>query len=63
MAAIENTRPISGGHHIWGRIQSILSAIAAWNDARATRKALEQLTDRQLEDIGLLRGEIDQIRF
>jgi uncharacterized protein YjiS (DUF1127 family) len=32
-----------------------------WNDARVTRKALSKLTDRELDDIGLCRGDIEMI--
>jgi uncharacterized protein YjiS (DUF1127 family) len=38
-----------------------IAAIAAWNDARITRKALNKLSDRELEDIGLCRGDIDAV--
>ena len=31
------------------------------NDARATRKALSKLSDRELDDIGLTRGDIDAV--
>jgi uncharacterized protein YjiS (DUF1127 family) len=34
------------------------AAFTAWNDARATRKALSVLSDRELEDIGLTRADI-----
>jgi len=37
------------------------AAFAAWNDARVTRKALTRLSDRELEDIGLCRGDIETI--
>jgi uncharacterized protein YjiS (DUF1127 family) len=37
------------------------TAFAAWNDARVTRGALNKLTDRELDDIGLCRGDIDMI--
>ena len=30
-----------------------------WNDRRITRRALSALTDRQLADIGLHRGDLD----
>jgi uncharacterized protein YjiS (DUF1127 family) len=33
-------------------------AILAWNESRVTRKALSELSDAQLEDIGLSRGDI-----
>ena len=39
----------------------LFTAIAAWNDARLTRKALGRLTDRELDDIGLCRGDIEML--
>ncbi len=36
-------------------------AIANWNDARVTRNALGKLSDRELDDIGLCRGDIDRL--
>jgi uncharacterized protein YjiS (DUF1127 family) len=39
----------------------IAEAVTAWNDARVTRKALAQLSDRELDDIGLCRGDIDLV--
>ncbi len=48
-----------------GRISTIFinmfSAVAAWNDARITRKSLSKLTARELEDIGLSYGDIENI--
>ncbi len=38
-----------------------LATFIAWNDARVTRNALAQLSDRELDDIGLCRGDIDMI--
>lgn len=61
MAATHYSRPLAGGHHIRGRFHRMMAAFVAWNDARATRKALSQLSDRQLDDIGLIRGDIDGI--
>jgi len=40
---------------------AMVAAFAAWNDARVTRNALSHLSDRELEDIGLCRGDIDAI--
>jgi len=37
---------------------SLTDAIADWHDARLTRKSLEALTDRELDDIGLTRADI-----
>jgi uncharacterized protein YjiS (DUF1127 family) len=49
-----------------GRIGSMfLSAVnvfSAWNDLRTTRNSLDQLSDRQLDDIGLHRGELPRLR-
>lgn len=39
----------------------LAASIAAWNDARLTRNALAGLTDRELEDIGLCRGDINVV--
>lgn len=61
MAAIETTRAqYSTGiiDRIGHSLASIAGTLLAWNDARATRNALSQLTDRELEDIGLCRGDI-----
>jgi uncharacterized protein YjiS (DUF1127 family) len=40
---------------------NMVGAVSDWNDARVTRKALGKLTDRELDDIGLCRGDIDEI--
>lgn len=37
------------------------SALAAWNDTRKTSRALNNLTDRELADIGLTRGDITNV--
>ncbi|MEO1732994.1 MAG: DUF1127 domain-containing protein [Pseudomonadota bacterium] len=65
MAAFDTTRPTYGSTGLFGRIASVFNAatagIVAWNDARITRNSLAQLTDRELEDIGLVRGDIDMV--
>tara|TARA_B000000475_G_C15689984_1_gene321848 strand:+ start:168 stop:371 length:204 start_codon:yes stop_codon:yes gene_type:complete len=40
---------------------SVSKAFRSWNDNRMTRNALLQLSPRQLKDIGLVPGDIDQI--
>lgn len=40
---------------------SAKAAIVEWNEARVTRKALYELTDVQLEDIGLTRADISKL--
>lgn len=65
MAAYETTRTAPfGAIAIFRFVQSVndkVAALAAWNDARITRKALGKLSDRELDDIGLCRGDIETI--
>ncbi|MFA5539093.1 MAG: DUF1127 domain-containing protein [Gemmobacter sp.] len=65
MAAFETVRTAHAGTQIGGRlshfVQSLFASTAAWNDARLTRRALARLSDRELDDIGLCRGDIDEI--
>lgn len=65
MAAYESSRTAPlGAISIFRLVQSfsgIASVVAAWNDARITRKALGKLSDRELDDIGLCRGDIEMI--
>ncbi len=42
-------------------LSSAVASFVAWNDQRVTRKSLNSLTNRELEDIGLVRGDIDGI--
>ena len=44
-----------------GFFARLSAAFQDWNDARVTRKALSALSDRELDDIGLCRGDIDRI--
>ena len=39
----------------------IFGSVAHWNDARRTHDALSQLSMHELEDIGLVPGDIDAI--
>ena len=64
MAAIDTPRVqlAAETHGRFGQVFATLHAkFVAWNDARVTRNALSRLTDRELEDIGLCRGDIDYI--
>jgi len=65
MAAFDTTRPAYGSVLAVSRISSFVSNlfgnIVAWNDARVTRNALATLSDRELDDIGLIRGDIDVV--
>ena len=64
MAAIDNTRA-QIGTGFFARINDLFtnafSTLSTWNDARVTRNALSQLSDRELEDIGLCRGDIEYV--
>ncbi|MCO4826263.1 MAG: DUF1127 domain-containing protein [Loktanella sp.] len=48
-----------------GRLTKIAAnafgVVAAWNDARITRKSLSKLSARELADIGLSFGDIETI--
>jgi uncharacterized protein YjiS (DUF1127 family) len=63
MAFFDTTRTAYGTSSAVSRISAFVAqtanAVVAWNDARITRKALAGLTDRELEDIGLMRGDIE----
>ncbi|WP_166417337.1 DUF1127 domain-containing protein [Cochlodiniinecator piscidefendens] len=41
--------------------QSIFATLTKWNEARLTRNALTSLSDRELSDIGLSRGDIEDV--
>ena len=47
--------------HISGAVHSAIDAAVFWNDARLTRNALKSLSDRELEDIGLSRNDIETV--
>lgn len=63
MAVIETFRPaqtVAPGlvSRLW---TAAMGAVAAWDESRRTRKMLGALTDRELDDIGLTRGDVDMI--
>lgn len=55
------TRPAFGTPSELGIVGRIADRFGAWRRARQTRNALLALTDRELEDIGLSRAEIDDV--
>ncbi|MDP4033062.1 MAG: DUF1127 domain-containing protein [Pseudorhodobacter sp.] len=65
MAAFDTTRTAPLGAITTYRFvqffSNVISAVANWNDARVTRNALGKLSDRELDDIGLSRGDIDRV--
>lgn len=65
MATFETTRTAPLGaistYRFIQFVSSIAEAVTNWNDARVTRNALGALSDRELDDIGLCRGDIDHL--
>lgn len=61
MASIDSSRTLNPSAGFGGFFARALSVIAAWNERRTTRNALSQLSDRELDDIGLTRGDINAI--
>ena len=63
-AARATARSRAFGHAfkvIGAGIGAVLTAIATWPTKRDAYKALDQLSDQQLADIGLARGEISRV--
>lgn len=42
-------------------VEHAIKGLVAWNRARNAANALSRLTDRELDDIGLVRGDIARI--
>jgi len=65
MATFDTTRPAVDGHSIANRffatVAGFAGSVAAWNDARVTRNALSKLSNHELDDLGLSRGDIENI--
>ncbi|WP_170769956.1 DUF1127 domain-containing protein [Ruegeria lacuscaerulensis] len=65
MAVLDTTRATTGSFGLAGRIggffAAVVNAVVEWNDARVTRNALSGLSDRELDDIGMCRGDIDVV--
>jgi uncharacterized protein YjiS (DUF1127 family) len=64
MATIDTNRAYTGdtaAARITGMTASLFGMLSEWNDARITRKSLSRLSARELDDIGLCRGDIDAI--
>ena len=49
------------GARISATTSAVFAILSDWNDARITRKSLSRLTARELDDIGLCRGDINRI--
>ncbi|MBC6443480.1 MAG: DUF1127 domain-containing protein [Rhodobacteraceae bacterium] len=67
MAFTSNTRPAPFGaitiHNLTSRLETAWAAIVDWNTQRKTRAQLCKLSDRELADIGLYRGALENPNF
>ena len=65
MATYETSRTAPfGAISVFRMVQSVSNfgaAFRTWNSTRVTRNALSKLSNRELDDIGLCRGDIDLI--
>ena len=65
MAANVTPAPVPfGAITVYRLVQSVdrsFHAVSAWNARRVTRKVLNTLSNRELDDIGLCRGDIEMI--
>lgn len=60
MSTMELNRSAAAGG-VGNVVANFFSMLSAWNDARVTRRELSRLSDRELDDIGLCRGDIERI--
>ena len=62
MALANHTRPAPFGaiatFSFISRIEAAMKLVADWNTTRKTQNILSNLSDRELADIGLTRGDI-----
>jgi len=63
MVAIDTTRAAAPAiaNRIISVVYDLAATVSAWNEARMTRNALSRLSARELDDIGLCRGDIEEI--
>ncbi|WP_170382353.1 DUF1127 domain-containing protein [Ruegeria atlantica] len=47
--------------HVVDTFYAIYDNAVAWNETRKTRKVLSELSDAQLDDIGLCRADISDV--
>lgn len=61
MSALYSTRTQAASNGFSRAMARLYDTLASWNERRITRNALSRLSDRELEDIGLSRGDIDLV--
>ena len=62
MAILLNTNPVQGRIPVLSfltfKASLLINALITWNTTRKTRNTLLSLSDRELTDIGLTRGDV-----
>jgi len=65
MSQMQSNRPVPLGAVSTLRVVSLferaIDGFTAWRSSRATAHALSRLSDQQLADIGLIRGDIAEV--
>lgn len=65
MATFETTRSTPLGsitlYRATNVVENVMVKVATWNKARKTKAELSKLTARELNDIGLTRGDINNL--
>ncbi|MBK4217730.1 DUF1127 domain-containing protein [Paracoccus caeni] len=61
MSTIETNRSEFAVGGVGNVVAKLFSLLTVWNDTRVTRRELSRLSDRELDDIGLVRGDIERI--
>ena len=65
MALATNTRPAPFGaitaFNLVSRFETAIKSVSNWNAKRKTVNILSQLSERELADIGLSRGDLDRL--
>ncbi|WP_294926486.1 DUF1127 domain-containing protein [uncultured Paracoccus sp.] len=60
MSAVEMSH-VHAATGFGGIVARTATMVAAWHNARITRRELNALSDRELSDIGLSRGDIERV--
>ncbi|MCG6885327.1 MAG: DUF1127 domain-containing protein [Silicimonas sp.] len=58
---IYRTRPTGLSSRAALTVVDFVGRLSDWNDARRTRNALSRLSNHELDDIGLSRGDIERV--
>lgn len=61
MSMIETNRGATAAGGVGSIVAQLTALFASWREARTTRNELSRLTDRELDDIGLCRGDIERV--